>query len=391
MFLTQKEKDFIKNNPNIDPKSLIFKKDSEDLSYKKIAIQLEARKRIRKKIPSWYQNPNVFFPVKLSLEQSSSEKTAQFKKEIFPEGNTIVDITGGMGIDISFLSEKYSKTYYFEINEELSEISKYNFEQLGLNIHSEIGNGIELLTKNNLQPDIIYTDPARRNQGKKVYHLEDCIPNLIEEQEFLLSKCKYLISKHSPMIDLDYLMDNLKNISKIYIISIANECKEVITFQHTEKPSDEIQIICCQLDKKTNFQTFTNKDRKEAKIEFTDEFLNYIYIPDVSILKANTQQNIAQKYHLKKLALSTNIYTSNELLVGYPGRIFELKNQNTQIKRFIKNITSKKVEIICKNTNQKPDFFYKKMKLQKGSDLDFVIIGKNRKNKNCFAFCVKIQ
>ncbi|MGB0868227.1 MAG: hypothetical protein ACPGSD_01405 [Flavobacteriales bacterium] len=392
-FLNDLEIDFLQQNLNTNPSTLIFKKDSESISYKKIAIQLEARNKIRKKLPSWAENLEITFPVKLSLEQSSSETTAKYKSGLVGSGKRYIDITGGMGVDFFYISKKFKERTYIDLNEDLVSIAKHNFKVLSHPADVECTNSIDFIKNSDTIYDVIFLDPARRKNGIKVFHLSDCLPNLEEHQQLLLSRSKIVFSKHSPLLDIVHLKNTLQNIKAIHIVSVSNDCKEVLVIQK-KGYSGAIQIETINFSNIGDAQKYNSEyiTPNSASIEIANqsETFKYIYIPNTSILKSGLSEKVSCEFGFKKLGGNTHFYTSNDLKERFPGRCFEVVNSSNQIKHFKKIVSKQKREVICRNAHQKPEDLIKKLNLKKGSNTHFVLAGKNESTKTIYFDCLRI-
>ena len=238
--LTKKEIEFINNYREEDTNKLLLSNKDKELNISLCIKCIEARKKIEKKIPLWYSYPELCYPISLSIEQSSSQQTAQYKqkviKDIFPNNPiNIADITGGMGIDSYFLSKIANNLTYIERNTELCKAAQYNFSILGANNISII-NTETLPTNNSLFDELskrdislIYADPARRdNKNSKIVSIKDYEPNILELLSNLFSIANYILIKISPMEDIKLNLSLLPNTTNIYVISYNNVCKEVL-------------------------------------------------------------------------------------------------------------------------------------------------------------------
>ena len=211
-----------------------------------LARQTEGRKIVATKLPSWAENMSILFPVKISLEQCSSEATALYKAGLV-SGKSLVDLTGGFGVDCSFLSKNFSSVDYVEQNEELCQIAEHNFAALGLNIRVNNAESVSFLA-DMPSVDCIYIDPARRDvKGKKTADLSLCSPNLLEIRDILLKKCNTLLIKLSPMFDISSALEVFPECKQVHVVSVKNECKELLLL--IEKGfCGETEIVCVDLD-----------------------------------------------------------------------------------------------------------------------------------------------
>jgi 16S rRNA G966 N2-methylase RsmD len=221
---------FINDNLQFDSIKLILKGSPFDaLSIQEIANQIIAKQKSEKKLPTWFSTKNIYYPEKISIEQTSSEITAKYKSELV-SGNSIIDITGGFGIDCFYFSKKFKKVIHCEINDDLSTIVKYNYQQFGIhNIDTFSGDGIKYLKNTAAFFDCMYIDPSRRNDVKgKVFLLQDCLPNVPENIDFLFTKTTQILLKNSPILDITNAINELKFVKEVHVIAIKNEVKEVL-------------------------------------------------------------------------------------------------------------------------------------------------------------------
>ena len=199
--LDREIQDFIINYPYPSSKLAFAGSPFLHVRVQELIQQIDSRKKIKTKLPIWYNNDSVYYPPKLNLEQTSSELTAKYKTSLI-SGDSLADITGGFGVDSYYFSEKVNSVDYFEINNSLAKIAKHNFNILGkANVQCLATSGLEEVLKKKYE--VIYADPSRRHDKKgKVYLLEDCKPNIPINLNQLLDQCQILILKTSPMLDI---------------------------------------------------------------------------------------------------------------------------------------------------------------------------------------------
>ena len=358
--LNQEIQKYINANLNADLHSLLLKKSPfPEVSIQELVQQIKGRKVAEKKFPFLNQE-NIIFPPNLNLEQASSQDTADFKKQFF-KGRKFIDLTCGFGIDAYFLSQNFEEITLIEQNTELLDIVKHNWEVLGRKANF-INQKLEDFLKNNKEKfDLIYLDPARRdNHNRKVFLLEDLSPNIIEIQEQLSDISTEILIKLSPLIDIQHLVSSLQNIYKIWIIAVKNEVKEVLVY--LKKTENQPEISCINLQSSEPEFHFNLDDEKNCKSEFSIP-KKYIYIPNNSILKSGAFNLVSEKFGLKKLHQNTHIYTSEEKIEHFPGRIFETEEINSKaIKK------GEQFNIITKNFPLKPEEIKKKYKIKDGGN-----------------------
>lgn len=370
---------FIKRNllGNVNQIALA-KSPFNDISSAELANQITAKNKSEKKLPTWYKTENIYYPPLLSIEQCSSEKTAKYKASL-AKGDNLIDLTGGFGIDVYYFAQKIKSVIHCEINEELSAIAKHNASVLNTkNIQFLATDGIEYLKKTTKTFDTIYIDPARRNTKGKVFMLNACTPNVIEYMDLLLAKSKRLIIKTAPLLDISAGLKELKNVSEIHIVSVKNECKELL-WVIDRAVLDDVKITCTTLNK-TNKQFSFFKNDEAVDIDYvahlnTEQF---IYEPDVALLKSGAFNLIAKRYQIDKLHQQTQLYISNKIVKDFPGRIFKIEqilNLNA-IKKDKHLIGS----VIVRNFPSNAKELVKKYKI-KQDDVQFLIFTKDKNNQ----------
>jgi len=371
--LNSEIQEYINANLTADLHSLLLKKSPfPDVSMQEIVQQIKGKQVAQKKFPFLLQD-GIIFPPQLNLEQSSSEKTAIYKSEIL-KGNKFIDLTSGFGIDAYYLSKNFNDITLVEQNKELLDIVKLNWNVLGkkakfINVKLE-----DFLKENNENFDVIYLDPARRDQNKnKVFLLEDLSPNILEIQDKLLSISEEVIIKLSPLIDLKYLISVLKNISKIEIIAVKNDVKEIVVFL-SENYSGEIFCKCINLESDEKDFSFEINAEKHSEAEYSEPE-KFIYIPNNTILKAGIFNLISEQFKLKKLHPNTHLYTSGIKIEDFPGRILEMEVVDSkQIKK------KEQFNLISKNYPLKPEEIKKKYQLKDGGN-QYLIFTQSKKGK----------
>jgi hypothetical protein len=364
---------YIEANLNSDLHCLLLKKSPfPDVSMQEIVQQIKGKQVAQKKFP-FLLKEGIIFPPQLNLEQSSSDKTALYKSKIL-EGKKFIDLTSGFGIDAYYLSQNFEDITLVEQNPELLQIVQHNWSVLGkkatfINIKLE-----DFLVENKESFDVIYLDPARRDNNKnKVFLLEDLSPNILEIQDKLLSISKQVVIKLSPLIDLKYLVSVLKNVIQIDIIAVKNDVKEIVVFLSNEN-SDKIKCHCINLESGESDFQFCFGDEENAHAEFSEPE-KFIYIPNNTILKAGIFNLISERFNLKKLHPNTHIYTSDTTIIDFPGRIFEMEVvDGKQIKK------KGQFNIISKNYPLKPEGIKKKYGLKDGGK-DYLIFTQSKKGK----------
>ncbi|QNM85996.1 class I SAM-dependent methyltransferase [Polaribacter pectinis] len=358
---------FISENLKSDITKLIFKGSPfEGVSVQEIANQILAKQKSFTKLPTWFSTENIYYPEKISIEQTSSEITAKYKSEII-SGDSIIDITGGFGVDCFYFSKHFKNVFHCEINEELSEIVKHNYQQLNIkNIVNFSGDGLQFLKNSTETFDCIYIDPSRRNDIKgKVFLLKDCLPNVPENIDFLFTKTNQILLKNSPILDITSAINELKFVKEIHIIALKNEVKEVLfLLEKNYKNTIEIKTINI---KKEEIETF-NFNYKEEVFSNYSEPLSYLYEPNSAILKSGGFHQITNQLNVFKLQQHSHLYTS-EKVVDFPGRIFKIENVISYDKKKISKLLSeKKANITTRNFPKTVALIRKETKIKDGGN-----------------------
>ncbi|MDX1911022.1 MAG: SAM-dependent methyltransferase [Saprospiraceae bacterium] len=363
--------EFIWQQREADPARLVLsaaKYPGIPMAY--VAAQVKALQKLRDKIPSWYR-AGLEFPSALSIEQASSEATAGFKAALF-SGNKMADLTGGMGIDAYFFAQRFESLDYVEQNAELQAAARHNFTTLGTrNVSFHTLEAGDFLRRTQTHYDLIYLDPARRNDRKgKVFQLADCAPNILEIKNLALEKSDRILLKTAPMLDLHLAATQLQSVVKIWVVSLRGECREVLYLLEREAPpipDIPIEVVLLDEQREPVFR-FTAREEQQADVSFSAPG-RYLYEPDAAILKAGAFRSFARRYGLKKLHPNTHLYTS-DAFVAAPGRRFEIiSTLKYDKKSVLAALSSPKAHITCRNFPDSPDQVRKKLGLADGGDV----------------------
>ncbi|MDH6357563.1 RsmD family RNA methyltransferase [Parabacteroides sp. PF5-9] len=345
MLLTDALKEFIRQHTNDDLNDLLLKASRYpgiDIPF--VVDQLSARRQIKEKLPTWYCNEALIFPSKIAAEQCSSEPTAYYKQRLVNSDDHLVDLTGGLGVDTWAFSQKVKKVTYIERFPTYCKAASHNFKHLNAsNIQLVEGDATQIIqTLNDI--DVIYIDPARRKEGnKRAYALQECEPDLISLLPVLFEKAPRIIAKISPMADIRLTSDLLPKTTAIHILSVKNECKELLFVLEKNKAVETPFIHCINFttaNKEESFE-FTLIEEQSATAFFIEQTGTYLYEPNASILKAGAFKSVSTQFGLGKIAVSSHLYSSNQLIETFPGRIFQIEEiipfNNKAIKQFAKN------------------------------------------------------
>ncbi|SDT98899.1 RNA cap guanine-N2 methyltransferase [Polaribacter sp. Hel1_33_78] len=384
--LHPKVQQFIANNLKSNITKLILKGSPFDLiSIQELANQIIAKQKSEQKLPTWFSAKNIYYPPKLSIEQTSSEITADYKSK-FISGNAIIDITGGFGVDCCYFSKQFKKVIHCEINEDLSTIVKHNYQQLNIkNIQTVCDDGITFLKNTDTTFDCIYIDPSRRNEVKgKVFLLKDCLPNVPENIDFLFTKTAQILLKNSPILDISSVISELNFVKEVHIIALQNEVKEVL-FLLEKNYKEEIQIKTINI-RKEDFQRFDFKLKETVTSNYSAP-LSYLYEPNAAILKSGAFHQVSKQLNVFKVHQHSHLYTSNEI-IDFPGRVFKVENVIPYHKKKIKNFLSDdQANITIRNFPKTVNQIRKETKIKDGGNsyLFFTTL----KNNKLVVICCK--
>lgn len=375
MNLTAEEKQFIRDHASDDANRLLLgAKKYPQLDVPFLVDQILSRRQIREKLPSWYANEELVFPAKIAAEQCSSERTALYKQRLVSSSDALCDLTGGLGIDSYFFSRKVRQLTYVERFPVYCEAARHNFQVLGAdNITVRNENSVDIVS-DLPEVDVFYLDPARRGEGnKRVFALSDCEPDLPRLLPLLLQKAPRVIAKLSPMADLQQTESLLPGTVSIHVLSVRNECKELLFDIRREATVPNPPIYCVDFTAAGTEHsfTFTVEEERNAPLALATQVSTYLYEPNASILKAGAFKSVAQQYGLEKLHVSSHLYTSDTLVTGFPGRMFRVEKVIPFSNKVCKSITKEmpQANITVRNFPMSVDELRKKTKIQEGGDV----------------------
>jgi len=372
---------FISDHLNTDISKLLFKGSPfKSVSVQELATQIVSKKKCEKKLPTWFKTKNIYYPVKVHIEQTSSEVTAKYKSSIIT-GDSVIDITGGFGVDTYYFAKKTKNVTHCELDTNLSTIVNNNYQQFNIEgIELISGNGIVYL-KNSLEKyDWIYIDPSRRDSvHKKVFLLKDCLPNVPENLDLLFSKSNNILIKNSPILDISKTIEELRFVKEIHIVAVQNEVKELL-FVLEKHHKESIQIKTINYTK-NSIQKFDYQFLKNNTSEYSEP-KKYVYEPNSAILKSGGFHEVSAQFNVEKLHPHSHLYTSDNL-IEFPGRTFLVENSCPYNKKEIKKyLKENKANITTRNFPETVAQIRKKTKIKEdGSLYLFFTTLKNEKLK----------
>lgn len=359
---------FIREHLNDDVPTLALKKAPVGTDLSLALRQIEARQLLQKKAPEWSANDALLFPARLSIEQCSSEATAQYKAKLL-KGKTFADLTGGLGIDTYYLSNGFEKSDYVECQAELCEIARHNFQALGthVNVWNETA---EAFLDHCAIYDCLYIDPARRDtHGRKTVAISDCTPDVAQLQELLLQKAPTVLVKLSPMLDISQALAVLHNVKEIHVLAVDNECKELV-FRFERDFSGPTERCCANLQTSQPLLHFTQEEEQTCALQLTDHPQRYLYEPNAALMKAGCFKLPVEWFGVRKLHKNSHLYTSETLVANFPGRIFEVEGWAPYNKKLRQTLLPDlgKANLAVRNFPLSVDELRKSLKMNEGGD-----------------------
>jgi hypothetical protein len=365
--------EYIFSHSNDDEKKLILQSRAIlGVSTSLIAQQIAMRRKAETKLPCFYHAKGIIYPPTLNWEQCSSEATANFKAEIFSrelgmDRPQVADLTGGFGVDSFFFSKNASSVDFIEPDLNLLNMARHNHVLLGsANLRYHQTSAEEFLYRCNTTFDLIYLDPSRRDlNSKKVFRLADCQPDVNNLLPQIFGFAKFVLIKTSPLLDIHQGINELNAVKKVIVVSVNNECKELL-FLVQKDFSGELIIETYNVDKSGDAKqvlSFTCEEEKKEESDFSEP-QTYLYEPNASILKAGAFKLIGKKYGVQKLHVNTHFYTSDDLHLSFPGRVFKIDQLDVKAKNF----ADTRANVITRNYPLKAEELKKKLKLLDGGE-----------------------
>lgn len=358
---------FIKANREKSPTEIALKKSPfSTVSSAELASQIDGWQRSVRKLPTWAFSEGIYYPDKLNLEQCSSEHTALIKQTLIKKGARVIDLTGGFSVDSCYLAQEASEVIHCELNANLSEIVDYNAKILRVhNLRCVVTDGIKYLQESEDDAfDYIYVDPSRRVNLGKVFLLEDCEPNIVAHQDLFFQKARIVIAKLAPLLDISTALSSLKHVKYVYVISLDNDCKELLFIQERGYTGETtIKAIRLFHDQLQDFE-FTYADERGTISRFSMP-QHYLYDPDVAISKAGAFKIVGKYFGLGKLHQHAHLYTSDNFIPEFPGRIFEII-EVIPYGNFKKNNPYPQANVATRNFPDKVELIRKKLKIKDG-------------------------
>lgn len=394
--MNDETREFVAMHRNEDVRELALKaKRVEGLDLPLALDQIAGWQIARKKLPQWASCEGIVYPPHISMEQCSSQFTAQYKSEVAQtllapaatvrarvsdsgESDTLVarramvDLTGGFGVDFSYLARGFSQATYVERQRHLCDLAEHNMAALGLDQARIVcGDGVEYLRQ--MGPvDFIYLDPARRDEhGSRTYAIEDCTPNVFELRDLLLSKSQYTLVKLSPMLDWRKAVADFDGtVREVHIVATGNECKELLLVlgqQVHEEPSAP-RVFCVNDNQRIDYDSAAYTQGLRIGGKPLPEAKNYLYEPNASIMKAGCFDLVEERFGVTQVGPSSHLFVSATPVADFPGRGFAIEAIGGMNKKDIKRLLNgtKQANIAVRNFPLTAPQLRKKLKLADG-------------------------
>jgi 16S rRNA G966 N2-methylase RsmD len=382
--------EFINSNLNSDISNLLLKGiHFEDIDSKTIIEQIEAKKRCEKKLPTWFNTENIYYPNKLNIEQTSSEITAKYKANLI-SGKSLIDLTGGFGVDTYHFSKKAESVTHCEVDTELSEIVKHNYQVLkAKNINCLNENGIDALKRIDKPFDWIYIDPSRRDNSKnKVFLLSDCAPNIKTFKDLFLKYAKNVMVKTSPLLDITATKQDLKHVKELHVVAVNNDVKELLwILEQNYKDDFLIKSVNITKSKNETFEFFYNEELS-SPADYSKP-LTYLYEPNSAILKAGAFNILSRKLNSFKLHKHSHLYTT-EKPIDFPGRQFVIEKVIPFNKKEFAKKRIAKANVTTRNFPLSVNEIRKKLKIKDGGNI-YLFFTTDINNSKIILLCSKAK
>lgn len=360
---------YIRENQNRDIHEISLQKSPfENISSSELAQQIKGLRISKAKFPFLHEAKGIYFPPSVNLEQASSWTTSKYKSETV-NGKTIIDLTAGMGIDAFAFAQRFKEVTALERNPDLAEISEHNYKTLNRTNLNYINSEFENYFSENpdLHWDVIYLDPSRRIATQRKVILEDLEPNILNWMDEFLSRTETVMIKLSPLLDLKSTIEKIPQIQEIHIVAVKNEVKELLLICKNN-PNSNPKIKAVNLESSQADFEFNRNEEHEANSTFSEP-LKFIYEPNSSILKSGAFKLTGEKFNLKKLHVSSHLYTSDELIKSFPGKTFEITEE---LKNPKKEIEKQAFHLLVKNYPLNTEAVRKKYKIKEGSNFTLI-------------------
>lgn len=391
-----------------DPRALALKaKVPAGVNLTEALQQIAGWQTARHKLPAWAACDGIVYPPHLAMEQCSSEQTARYKAGVVArllgdkaKDSTLYDLTGGFGVDFSFLSPLFGRAVYVEQQAPLVEVAHHNFCTLGLNnVEARCGNALEALHDIG-HATMIFLDPARRDSsGARTYALTDCTPDVLAMKEELFAKADFLMLKLSPMLDWRAVVQQLGCVRELHIVSVKNECKELLVVVAPEAPllspqkgedmppqseGNALTVYCINDDQQFIFSPSSlhivateessplwGDKRGAFSVDNKGALGAFLLVPNASIMKAGCFPELARRYGVSPISANSHLFISPHSIEDFPGRQFEITAISSMNKRELRTTFSgiSQANVAVRNFPMSAEQLRHRLRLRDGGNL----------------------
>ena len=377
--------EFITQNLDADIRDLALRHAGRtDIDLPFALDQIAGRQKARKKLPTWVATDGIIYPPHISMEQCSSEQTAMYKAQVAqrliaelpvlpvlpPNPTTLIDLTGGFGVDFSFLAPLFDKAVYIERQSHLCDLSRHNMAALGITQAETVCGDCAQIIEEISHATLIYADPARRSaSGSRTFAISDCTPDVLTMKETLLDKADFTMIKLSPMLDWRKAAADMgSHVGEVHIVSAGNECKELLLIM--SRKFTGLERIYCVNDDQTFSFTPSQTSQQSLTSQLSPAPPAYLYEPNASLMKAGCFALIAQRYACRQVSRDSHLFLSSDPIPSFPGRGFAIRAITTMNKRELKAALggTGQANVSVRNFPMTADALRKKLKLKDGGD-----------------------
>jgi 16S rRNA G966 N2-methylase RsmD/plasmid stability protein len=363
---------FIATHEKADIPSLVLKYNAIDgLPISSVVDQIIGRRKAREKLPTYFAHADILYPPSINLEQTSSEVTAQYKAQLlstFPDHETMVDLTGGFGIDTFALSKVFEAVVHVEPDSDLQALARYNHQQLGCTNVTYANQQAERFLMEMSEVSAVFIDPSRRKASRKVHSFHDCVPDLTALQMDIFRRTNVLLVKASPMHDIQLALREIHDVQRVVVLAVDNEVRELLFLALRGFEGTPIFSAVNITSSDTVAIEFALADEELAVAKFA-ELKSYLYEPNAALLKAGAFKLTSTRFEVSKLHVNTHLYTSDKLVENFPGRIFRvignIKGDDKQVRT---HFPEGKANVAVRNYPSTPDDLKKKFRLRDGGE-----------------------
>lgn len=374
--------DFIELHLKNDPYKLRLneKRDSYNFNLENAIMQIECRQKYNRKLKNFIKCQNFIFPDYLSGEQASHQAVAIYHASLVGKNKNILDMTSGLGIDSLTFAKAGNKVLSFDIDENKVKTLTKNAKELNIETIETVNqDSIEFLKDSNCKFDLIFIDPSRRNHElKRIYNLNDCLPNVIENQDLILSHTDKLLIKASPMLDVNLTIKDFPDITSLRAIGVNGECKEILIEidNSSEKSKGEISLEAVNLNNEgeilshflINYNNIGKETEKKINYLSSQEIIEgqFLLEPSAMLMKLAPWNYICEKFNAFKLDSSSQLFITKIVPVDFPGRVTRI--QKIINKKDRKSLIGFPASVVSRNYPLSSDEIRKKYKLKEGDE-----------------------